>query len=77
MFIRFDFINTGAKNNYGLGIQYFTGRLMTDAWLELTEWLRVEAKYSFLLRSKEVWESENSVFMITPRFRLGLPSLFN
>lgn len=77
VFIRFDFINTGAKNNYGLGIQYFTGRLMTDAWLELTEWLRVEAKYSFLLRSKEVWESENSVFMITPRFRLGLPSLFN
>ena len=76
VFIRIDFINTGAKNNYGLGLQYFSGRLMTDAWLELTEWLRVEAKYSFLLRGKEIWEADNSLFVITPRIRLGIPSLF-
>ena len=77
VYIRVDFINTGAKNNYGIGMQYFSGRMMADLWLELTEWLRVEAKYSFLLRTREVWEYDTSVFLVTPRIRLGLPSLFN
>ncbi|MDH7516650.1 MAG: hypothetical protein QHI48_12350 [Bacteroidota bacterium] len=76
IYVRVGFINTGARNNYGLGVQYFSGRMMADAWLELTEWLRVEAKYSFLLRAREVWESENSFLMVTPRLRLAIPSLF-
>jgi hypothetical protein len=65
-----------AKNTYGIGLQYFGGRMMTDAFLELTNWLRVEMKYSFLLREKELYETENSYFMISPRFRFGLPSIF-
>jgi len=76
VYVRIDFINTGSRNVYGIGLQYFGGRMMADAWLELPEWLRVEANYSFLLRSKEVWEYENSFFMITPRLRIGIPSLF-
>jgi hypothetical protein len=77
VFIRVGFINVAAKNPYGLGIQYFSGRMMADAWLELTNWFRVEAKYSFLLRERELWENDASFFMISPRFRFGLPSLFN
>ncbi len=77
VYIRVGFINVAAKNPYGLGIQYFSGRMMADAWLELTNWFRVEAKYSFLLRDRELWENDASFFMISPRFRFGLPSLFN
>jgi len=77
VYVRMSFINLGSANNYGMGIQYFAGRMMADAFLELTEWLRVEAKYSFLLREREVWESENTYFLITPRLRIGLPSIFN
>ncbi len=77
VYVRMSFINLSSTNRYGLGLQYFSGRMMTDAFLELTSWLRVEAKYSFLLRTKEVWESENSYFLITPRLRIGLPSIFN
>ncbi len=77
VFVRIGFINVAAKNPYGLGVQYFAGRMMTDAWLELTNWFRVEAKYSFLLRERELWENDASFFMISPRFRFGLPSLFN
>ena len=60
-----------------MGLQYFGGRMMADAFLELTDWLRVEAKYSFLLREKEIWETESSYFLISPRLRIGLPSIFN
>ncbi len=77
VYFRLSFINLRAKNNYSIGLQYFNGSLMTDAWLELTSWLRVEMKYSFLLRDREVWELEKTHFMLTPRFRFGLPSLFN
>lgn len=77
VYVRMSFINLRASNRYGMGLQYFSGRMMADAFLELTDWLRVEAKYSFLLRDQEVWESENSYFMITPRLRIGLPSIFN
>ena len=77
IYVRMSFINLRATNRYGMGLQYFSGRMMADAFLELTDWLRVEAKYSFLLRDQEVWESENSYFMITPRLRIGLPSIFN
>jgi hypothetical protein len=77
VYVRMSFINLSSSNRYGLGLQYFAGRMMTDAFLELTSWLRVEAKYSFLLRTREVWESETSYFMITPRLRIGLPSIFN
>jgi hypothetical protein len=77
VYVRMSFINLSSTNRYGLGIQYFSGRMMTDAFLELTSWLRVDAKYSFLLRSREVWESENTYFLITPRFRIGIPSIFN
>jgi hypothetical protein len=77
VFVRLTFINLGAKNNYSLGVQYFSGRMMADAWLELTHWLRVEAKYSFLLRGREMWEQESSYFLVTPRFRFGFPSIFN
>lgn len=77
IYFRIAFINLAAKNNYGLGIQYFAGRMMADAWLELTDWFRVEAKYSFLLRDRYIWESESNYFLITPRFRFGLPSIFN
>lgn len=77
VYIRVGFINVAAKNPYGLGVQYFSGRMMADAWLELTNWFRVEAKYSFLLRERELWENDASFFMISPRFRFGLPSLFN
>ncbi len=77
IYVRMSFINLRAKNRYGMGIQYFSGRMMADAFLELTEWLRVEAKYSFLLRDREIWETESNYFLITPRLRLGLPSIFN
>lgn len=77
IYVRMSFINLRATNRYGMGLQYFSGRMMADAFLELTDWLRVEAKYSFLLRDQEVWESENSYFMITPRLRIGLPSILN
>ena len=77
VYVRMSFINLRSANRYGMGIQYFGGRMMTDAFLELTEWLRVEAKYSFLLREKEIWETESSYFLITPRLRIGLPSIFN
>lgn len=77
VYFRLSFINLSAKNNYGMGLQYFSGSMMADAWLELTDWFRVEMKYSFLLRDREVWEQESSYFLITPRFRFGLPSLFN
>lgn len=77
IYLRMGFINLNAKNRYGMGIQYFSGRMMADAFLELTSWLRVEAKYSFLLRDREVWENETTYFLISPRIRLGLPSLFN
>ncbi len=77
VYVRMSFINLRSTNRYGLGLQYFSGRMMTDAFLELTSWLRVEAKYSFLLRSREAWESETSYFLITPRLRIGLPSIFN
>jgi hypothetical protein len=76
VYVRISFINMAAKNTYGIGLQYFAGRMMTDAFLELTNWLRVEMKYSFLLREKELYETENSYFMISPRFRFGLPSIF-
>ncbi len=77
VYVRMSFINLRAQNHYGLGIQYLGGRMMADAFLELTDWLRVEAKYSFLLREKEVWENENTYFLITPRLRIGLPSIFH
>lgn len=77
IYVRMSFINLRASNRYGMGIQYFSGRMMADAFLELTSWLRVEAKYSFLLRDQEVWESESNYFLITPRLRIGLPSIFN
>jgi hypothetical protein len=77
IYVRMSFINLRASNRYGMGIQYSAGRMMADAFLELTEWLRVEAKYSFLLRDQEIWENENTYFMITPRLRIGLPSIFN
>jgi hypothetical protein len=77
IYVRMSFINLRATNRYGMGIQYFTGRMMADAFLELTDWLRVEAKYSFLLREKEIWETESNYFLITPRLRIGLPSIFN
>lgn len=77
VYVRLAFINISAKNPYGLGVQYFAGRMMADAWLELTDWFRVEAKYSFLLRDRYLWETEPSYFMISPRLRFGLPSLFN
>lgn len=77
VYVRMSFINLRSSNKYGMGIQYFGGRMMTDAFLELTDWLRVEAKYSFLLRDKEIWETESSYFLITPRLRIGLPSIFN
>ncbi len=77
IYFRISFINLSAKNTYGIGVQYFNGRMMSDAWLELTNWLRVEMKYTFLLRDKEIWEMDSSNFMLTPRFRLGLPSIFN
>lgn len=77
VYIRMSFINLSSTNRYGMGMQYFGGRLMADAFLELTDWLRVEAKYSFLLREQEIWETESSYFLITPRLRIGLPSIFN
>lgn len=77
VYFRVSFINLGSKHNYGLGLQYFNGGVMTDAWLELTHWLRVELKYSVLLRSREVWESESTYFMVSPRFRFGFPSIFH
>ncbi len=77
VYIRMSFINLRSANKYGMGIQYFAGRMMADAFLELTEWLRVDAKYSFLLRDQEIWETESSYFLITPRLRIGLPSIFN
>lgn len=77
VYFRISFINLQAKNNYGIGLQYFSGSAMADAWLELTDWLRVEMKYAFLIRNKELWEQDASYFMVTPRFRFGLPSLFN
>jgi hypothetical protein len=77
VYVRMAFMQLGAKNNYGIGLQYFQGRMMADAFLELTNWLRVDAKYSFLLREREVWETETSTFLLTPRLRLGLPSIFN
>ncbi len=77
VYIRMSFINLRSSNKYGMGIQYFAGRMMADAFLELTEWLRVDAKYSFLLREQEIWETESSYFLITPRLRIGLPSIFN
>ncbi|MBR9975964.1 MAG: hypothetical protein KFF77_10320 [Bacteroidetes bacterium] len=77
VYVRMSFINLRSSNRYGMGIQYFAGRMMTDAFLELTSWLRVEAKYSFLLREREIWETETSYFLITPRLRIGLPSIFN
>ncbi|MFA6234421.1 MAG: hypothetical protein WC824_09620 [Bacteroidota bacterium] len=77
VYIRMSFINLGSSSKYGMGIQYFGGRMMADAFLELTDWLRVDAKYSFLLREKEIWETESSYFLITPRLRIGLPSIFN
>ncbi|MCB2205617.1 hypothetical protein KQI65_12810 [bacterium] len=77
IYVRMSFINLRAKNRYGMGIQYFAGRMMADAFLELTDWLRVEAKYSFLLRDQEIWETESNYFLITPRLRIGLPSIFN
>lgn len=77
IYVRMSFINLRASNRYGMGIQYFSGRMMADAFLELTEWLRVEAKYSFLLRDREIWETDATYFMITPRLRIGLPSIFN
>jgi hypothetical protein len=77
VYIRMSFINMSSSNRYGMGIQYFSGRMMADAFLELTDWLRVEAKYSFLLRDREIWETESSYFLITPRLRIGLPSIFN
>jgi hypothetical protein len=77
VYARLSFINLSARNNYGIGLGYVSGRMMADAWLELTSWLRVEAKYSFLLRDREIWENETSYFLVTPRFRLGFPSIFN
>jgi hypothetical protein len=77
VYFRIAFINLGAKNTYGLGLQYFSGRVMTDAWLELTDWFRVEAAYSFLLRDRYIWENESTYFMLTPRIRLGFPSIFD
>ena len=77
VYLRISFINLAARNNYGIGIQYFAGRMMADSWLELTSWLRVEAKYSFLLRDREVWENESTYFLVSPRFRFGFPSIFN
>jgi len=77
IYVRMSFINLRASNRYGMGVQYFSGRMMADAFLELTSWLRVEAKYSFLLRDQEIWESESNYFLITPRLRIGLPSIFN
>jgi hypothetical protein len=77
VYIRMSFINLSASSKYGMGIQYTGGRMMADAFLELTEWLRVDAKYSFLLREQEIWETESSYFLITPRLRIGLPSIFN
>jgi hypothetical protein len=77
IYLRISFINLSARNNYGVGIQYFSGRMMADAWLELTSWLRVETKYSFLLRDREPWENESTVFLVSPRFRFGFPSIFN
>lgn len=77
VYFRFSFINLGSKNNYSLGLQYFNGGMMMDAWLELTNWLRVEMKYAFLLGTRELWESESSYFMISPRFRFGFPSILN
>ena len=76
VYMRISFINMAAKNTYGIGMQYFSGRIMADAFLELTNWLRVEMKYSFLLREKEIWETESSYFMLSPRFRFGIPSIF-
>lgn len=77
VYVRMSFINLSSANRYGMGLQYFGGRMMADAFLELTDWLRVEAKYSFLLRDKEIWETESSYFLISPRLRIGLPSIFN
>ncbi|MFZ1730703.1 MAG: hypothetical protein WBQ23_10485 [Bacteroidota bacterium] len=77
VYIRMSFINLRSSSKYGMGIQYTGGRMMADAFLELTDWLRVDAKYSFLLRAQEIWETENSYFLITPRLRIGLPSIFN
>jgi hypothetical protein len=77
VYMRLSFINLSARNNYGIGLQYFAGRMMADAWLELTNWLRVETSYSFLLRDREVWENESTYFFVTPRFRFGFPSIFN
>jgi hypothetical protein len=77
VYFRLSFINLRAKNNYGIGLQYFSGGMMADAWLELTDWFRVEVKSSFLLRDREVWEQDANYFMVTPRFRFGLPSIFN
>jgi hypothetical protein len=77
VYLRISFINLSARNNYGIGMQYFSGRIMADAWLELTNWLRVETKYSFLLRDRELWENETTYFLVSPRFRFGFPSIFN
>jgi hypothetical protein len=77
VYMHIAFINLAAKNNYSIGLQYFGGSMMAEAWLELTDWLRVEMKYSFLLRDKEVWENESNYFLVTPRFRIGIPSIFN
>ncbi len=77
VYFRISFINMASVNNYGIGLQYFGGSMMADAWLELTDWFRVEMKYSFLLREKEVWENESTYFLVTPRFRIGIPSIFN
>ncbi len=77
VYFRISFINLASKNNYGLGLQYFNGGMLADAWLELTSWFRVQAKYSFLLRTKEVWEQEGSYFMVSPQFRFGFPTIFN
>ena len=77
VYFRISFINLASRNNYGLGLQYFNGGMMADAWLELTSWFRVQAKYSFLLRAKEVWEQEGSYFMVSPQFRFGFPTIFN
>jgi len=77
VFFSLSFINMGATNPYGMGIQYFNGGIMASAWLDLTEWFRVEAKYAFLLRGREIWEQEPSYFQVSPRFRFGFPSIFN
>jgi hypothetical protein len=65
-YIKAEYMNLNGGNQFGFGFQFVNNVANFDAWLEVTNWLRIEASYVQPLRDAEEWEN-SSFFWISPR----------